>query len=825
MTILRRIRSPLGALALILALAACQDAEERAQAHFDRAVALLAEGDFDRARVEFRNVFQLDGNNREARLIYASTLRERGAMDEAYGQFLRVVEQFPEDVEGRIALAQMALRLGNLEEAERHGRRALALVPDDPRIPVIEINLNYANALLEGNDLERREIARQIPEMTPATPEGTVLLQRLLIVEAGQDGDIEAMLVAIDAALAIDDGDRSLLDMRLAALADLNRVEEIEAHLRDMIARFPQDQELVATLLRFYLSLGDTAQALDFLRQGATEATDVARRDDYLVALVQLRLDTDGADAALEEIDRIRAEISEPPLLIALSRAGIRFDTGQQTDAMADLEALLEGDPSATEAAQIRVVLARMLERSDNLVGAQAQVEQALEADPSNVDGLKMQAAWLIDEDQTDRAISLLRTAVDIRPGDVQALTLMAQAHARNGDRDLGREFLLLAVEASNAAPGPTLRYVQELVGQEQFLAAEERLIATLRLSPNEPEVLGALGDLYIRMEDWPRAEQVETTLRNSGVAEFVRRADAMQATRLASQNRLGEAVGLIETLAAEAGMADVQAQLAVIRARLIAGDSDGALRFARRLVLDAPENVQYRFSLAAVHSMRGEFEAAEAGFRAVLAQEPHRQQAWLSLMRVLNAQGRPEAVQAALEDGLEALPDALDLLWAQASLYERTGDYDSAIEIYEAMYERASDAPVVANNLASLLATYRDDDASLERAWNVARRLRGLEVAPFQDTYGWIAYRRGDFDAALAHLEPAAEGLSDDPLVQYHLGMTYLALERSADALAQLQLAVDLAGPDDPRQQFETARTTIAQLQAEAAAEAEDTE
>ncbi|MEM1340694.1 MAG: tetratricopeptide repeat protein [Pseudomonadota bacterium] len=823
MTNLRRICRSLVALVLLMALAACQSAEERAQAHFERAVELLAEGDFDRARVEFRNVFDLEGNNREARLVYADALRGRGQIDEAYGQFLRVVEQFPDDIEGRIALTQMALVLGNLEEAQRHGPRAMALAPDDPRIPAIEIGLNYFNALAEQDAPASRDIADQVAEMTAATPEGTVLLQRILIIETGRNGDVEAMLSAIDTALAIDADQRSLLDLRLAALAELGRMDELEAHLRDMIARFPQDQELVATLLRFYLSQGDTGQAIAFLRQGASDATDFERRDEYLMALVQLRVDIDGPEAALEEIDRILAETATPPFLIELLRASIRFDAGAPTVAIAELETLLEADHTPEETAQIRVILARMLLQTDNPVGARAQVEQALEADPDNVDGLKIQAAWLIDEDQTDRAIGLLRTAVDISPGDVDALTLMAQAHARNGDRDLGREFLLLALEASNAAPAPTLRYAQELIDQEQFLAAEERLIAALRLAPNNPEILFALGTLYIRMEDWPRAEQVEATLRNSGEMDLVRRADGMQASRLAAQGRLGEVVSLIESFAAENGTADVQAQLAVIRARLASGDGAGALRFAQTLVADNPDALAFRFALAATESATGDLVAAERSFRGLIEDEPQTQQAWIGLIRVLNGLGRPEDAEAALQEALSVLPEALDLLWAQATLRERAGDIDGAIEIYELMYDRAPGAQVVANNLASLLATYRDDDESLDRAWTVARRLRGIEIAPFQDTYGWIAYRRGDLDAALEHLEPAAQGLPDDPIVQYHLGMTYLALERAEDALTQLQFAVDLAGPEDTRPQFETARDLIAQLQV--AAETENTE
>jgi Flp pilus assembly protein TadD len=137
-------------------------------------------------------------------------------------------------------------------------------------------------------------------------------------------------------------------------------------------------------------------------------------------------------------------------------------------------------------------------------------------------------------------------------------------------------------------------------------------------------------------------------------------------------------------------------------------------------------------------------------------------------------------------------------------------------------MYERAPNQPVIANNLASMISTYREDAESLERAYAIARRLRGSDFAPFQDTYGWIAYRQGDYDEALEHLEPAAAVLVDEPLVQYHLGMAYAAVGRNEEALAQLTRALQLAGPEDTRAQFETARAEIARLQGGAPSEAE---
>ena len=101
----------------------------------------------------------------------------------------------------------------------------------------------------------------------------------------------------------------------------------------------------------------------------------------------------------------------------------------------------------------------------------------------------------------------------------------------------------------------------------------------------------------------------------------------------------------------------------------------------------------------------------------------------------------------------------------------------------------------MVANNLASLITAHHDDAASLARAEAIARRLRGSDVPAFQDTYGWIAFRRGNTDEALAHLEPAAKGLPQDALTQYHLGLLYAKLGRADDAKRQFTAALAVAG------------------------------
>ena len=114
-----------------------------------------------------------------------------------------------------------------------------------------------------------------------------------------------------------------------------------------------------------------------------------------------------------------------------------------------------------------------------------------------------------------------------------------------------------------------------------------------------------------------------------------------------------------------------------------------------------------------------------------------------------------------------------------------------------------------------------RDDEEALERAYVVSRRLRDIEQPAFQDTFGWISYLRGDIEGAIAALEPAAAALGDDAMVQYHLGMAYLAAGREGEARLALERALELAG-EDPRPEFDTARARLADLRGTASSDGE---
>ena len=103
--ILRKFATAFAALIVIGFLSACDSSEERAEKHFQSAMSLLENGDTDRAIVEFRNVFKLNDEHHDARIAFAELHRQRGNFRGSIVQYQRLVEQFPDDLDGWIVPA------------------------------------------------------------------------------------------------------------------------------------------------------------------------------------------------------------------------------------------------------------------------------------------------------------------------------------------------------------------------------------------------------------------------------------------------------------------------------------------------------------------------------------------------------------------------------------------------------------------------------------------------------------------------------------------------------------------------------------------------
>ncbi|MEL6516378.1 MAG: tetratricopeptide repeat protein [Pseudomonadota bacterium] len=796
-------------LVLSLALlAACDSSEERAEAHFQSGIELFEAGDVDRALVELRNVLSLDARHMEARKLFADIIRDRGKWGEAYRNYTTLVEMYPSETELRIVLADMAVRMGRWDDAVYHGNRVITDAPDDPRVQVISAALDFRSAISRRDTAARRDAAGRT-ETLLASLDDPSLAREIVIDNLIRDKSYVDALVHVRAA--IDDGvvTEEKFRTKLSLLGEIGDEAGFGAGLEQAVAAFPQQRDFADDLIGWYTDQGALDKAEAFLRDQAAVGGDTAEANQMrlIVFLREMR----GEDAALEQLDRFVADGVNPALFGSIA-AEIRFDAGDTAGAIMAMEALLDGAVRGRQTRDNKVSLARMLAAEGKVIEARQYVDEVLAQDVGHVEGLKIRAAWLIQDDRADDAIAALRAALDQAPLDAQAMTLMAEAHTRNGNRGLAGEMLSLAFEASGSKPEEALNYARFLAADGKDRTAEAIVRNALQVTPGDARLLSFLGQAYVARQDWMRAARIEGELRAQPTSEARDAAQALEVMRLNARQLSAEAIGFLEELTDRDGTNG--AELAVVRAHFAARDYAAAERFIDAALSQDPDRPVMRYLKASLMAATGRSGPAREIYRALLEEDPTDDIVWRALYATELRDGTPETAAEVLEAALQALPDDKNLLWAKAGVLQDEGDIDGAIAVYETLYAANPASPVLANNLASLLSTYRDSPEDLERAFTVAKRLRGVSVPAFQDTYGWIAYRRGLIEEALAHLEPAAAALPDDPLVIFRLGMAYVADARDADALALFERALTLAGPDDPRAPFQTARNEVARIQ-----------
>ena len=347
------------AIGTVIFLTRFGDSEQRAEKYYRSALELLERGDEERAMVQLRNVFDLNGRHREARIAYAELLRKRGDIAESYGHYLRLIEQYPDDVEGRRALAEMAIKGGNWEEAERHARRLRELAPDDLEARAMNAVLDYRDAVRRNDTAARAKAVQEARAVLAQEPEIT-MARRVLIEDALSGPNPMDALEQLDIALEQEPDSLELHQARLRLLALAGRDDEVGERLREMTRIFPDNERVQSLLIAWYLRRGDVEGAEKFMRRMAAEA-DEADRPGLNLAIVQLLRRTRGYEAARAELDALAAREDSDADLYKAMRAVLDFEFGEEKEkAIADLEKILEGAKSDAKMRDVRVILARI---------------------------------------------------------------------------------------------------------------------------------------------------------------------------------------------------------------------------------------------------------------------------------------------------------------------------------------------------------------------------------------------------------------------------------------------------------------------------------
>jgi Tfp pilus assembly protein PilF len=125
------------------------------------------------------------------------------------------------------------------------------------------------------------------------------------------------------------------------------------------------------------------------------------------------------------------------------------------------------------------------------------------------------------------------------------------------------------------------------------------------------------------------------------------------------------------------------------------------------------------------------------------------------------------------------------------ATIYEKTGDIDKAIDVYEKMLLIDEKNVLVTNNLAALLSEYKTDKVSIDRALALAEIIKDDTRPVIKDTVGWTYYKAGRLDEATRILSEVVNAGPEINVFNYHLGMAYYKSGNKGEAKKYLEKAM----------------------------------
>ena len=338
--------------------------------------------------------------------------------------------------------------------------------------------------------------------------------------------------------------------------------------------------------------------------------------------------------------------------------------------------------------------------------------------------------------DEPDAAIAELSRAAQLNTGTTETYFALAALMRRKGELAwairLGQNMLLkpqLHPEVRRRARLELGLDYRRAGMQDRARETFEALVAD---APVQPEALVAFRRLLEESHDWARAVEIQELLvKGEGSGDAVLAHLLAQQSLAAVPSDPGAARSLAER--ATSLMPDgAHGLLALGRARLAAGDREGAQAAAREAVAREPETAAQGYALAidagampeACVQWLGELEDP-LGERALPVS--------LTRAEALIRAGRPEDAAGVLQAAVARTPRSVEARRALGELLLTTGPLDSVRDQYREVLRRLGD-PLLAFRCESCRARFRTFDFRCPGcgAWDALSRERGTTTGEF---------------------------------------------------------------------------------------------
>lgn len=397
-----------------------------------------------------------------------------------------------------------------------------------------------------------------------------------------------------------------------------------------------------------------------------------------------------------------------------LARTGLLIDVNRDADALVELNELLVLKPNDPRGTYLRAVLADRAGDAATTRASQKKITELLDPVPIEfiryrtqllmLNGLahynlgelekakpylelaarqqpgsplyKLLAQIALTEGNANQAIELLDGYVKLRPGDGQALLMLANSHMRQGRHARAVQLMQDALKAKDSADYRTALGLS-LLQTGQAGMAEEQLAQAYKNDPKQTYAGLALVTLHLRNQQFPKALAVADTLAranpNNATVIMVQAYAKTQA-----RDYTGGRAGYEKALKLDANQ--LEAKLGLARIDAVTGNYDAAEKRLRAALKEDERNVNLLFELALVSELRGKNDEALKWLdSAASASSARETRANFALVAWHLRKGQaPRALEAA-KVLLAKLPEDVEALQAYAAAQLASGDAPGA--------------------------------------------------------------------------------------------------------------------------------------------------
>lgn len=764
-----------------LMLAGCGGGEERQEAYLQKAQEYLEQENFDKAKIEARNVLQINPNNAEGRYILGMIAENDQNFRGAFGSFNAALEIDPNHIKSLNKVASYYFMSKDYDNAIKKVDEILALDAKNTDAMTTQAGI-YAT---QNKTEEAITIAQEVLAIEPGNVQAVSILTSLYAKDSP-----ELALEIISKGIANQTKNESLKMLKLRVLASQDKRDEVVAAYKELMAEYPENLMYPFQLVNYYLNDDRFAEEeRKDVAESTLRALVEAKPEDvtpklWLVEFLAKNRDGENAVKMLEQF------VAEEPQNFQLrgSLANKYIQNKENDKAKALFKFVIDNDPRGTESIDARNQLIQIAFIEKDIEQVEVLLDEIFKIEPENAAALITRARLKLADNNIEAAIPDLRVVLKNDPESVVALNLLGRAHELNKSPDLALDSYqrLAAIKPDD---------LQALVGIGRILIAKNELENALsvleqaqKVNPEHAEVVRLLSDLYTREQRWDDA--LSTAAKLTENEETLAVGYYLQGRIYLRKKDVKSAIPVLEK-SLELEPRVIEALSALIGAYTALEQDEKAEAYLKAHIENNPEQLHAQELLGGFYARQGKMELANSLLREVIENTPERNSAYQLLARVLASQGKLEEIEELYQSGLKAAPKNSGLRLMLAEFYQARKNYKGAVDTYELLLKDNPDALLVKNNLASLLMDYFNTPENANRITELAADLGATEAPAFLDTAGWAQYQLGNYPQALSMLSAAMQNGGTGAVYHYHLGMAYFKNEMKAQAKEQLTLAL----------------------------------